>query len=538
MNFIALLCVLLSIALASTDYVGSVTKVKNQFIYQPKRDNSAICNIRFTVERNETGWNHLFVDCSSKFSDEDIAYAAGYIEGSATAGDIYLAALNLLRNDFDGKKVPDKIVKFFKQNMQWVKDTYEQNVNNQYWEHVHYAILQAEGLIQGFFDHFECDLDYWTIFSLVAAGELADLVPALLPTQRCDWYRFPQEVCMEQALMSECTAVIRVLPDKSDIVFGHNLWTSYSAMLRIFKHFNLPFSNAAATTVSFSSKPGDLRSKDDYYLLSSKLSVFETSLPVLNDAPYKGLTPIGTIPTWIRVLVANRLSKSGKDWTNNFKQYNSGTHNNQWLVLDNNLFTKGQEIKDNTLFIVEQIPKNVFIQDLSFSLRTDGWFAGFNIPYFKEAWVEIGYADYYKKFGQYGSWFKFDECPRFKILSRDLPKVKNFDDLRVLLRDNNWVNDPLSDGYPFNQLAARWDLIPNNNPMHFSPQAYGAVDAKCSSTSMLPSLESRIIGGPTNNGTNSHMPPFSWNNTPVGESTSHLGQPLEWNFDWITVRPF
>lgn len=78
---------------------------------------------------------------------------------------------------------------------------------------------------------------------------------------------------------------------------------SYSLMLRIFKiyEFNLNNPLIAATTVSFSSRPGDLSSKDDFYFTSknlfkrfkkfigTNLVSVETSLLCYNKTLYKAL---------------------------------------------------------------------------------------------------------------------------------------------------------------------------------------------------------------------------------------------------------
>lgn len=58
-------------------------------------------------------------------------------------------------------------------------------------------------------------------------------------------------------------------------------------------------------------------------------------------------------------MVANRLARSGRTWSEIFSQFNSGTYNNQWMVIDYNKFKKGtkpEDLPDELLWIVEQIP--------------------------------------------------------------------------------------------------------------------------------------------------------------------------------------
>ena len=38
-------------------------------------------------------------------------------------------------------------------------------------------------------------------------------------------------------------------------------------------------------------------------------------------------------------MVANRLSRTGSEWTSIVSWHNSGTYNNQWMVVNMNLFT-------------------------------------------------------------------------------------------------------------------------------------------------------------------------------------------------------
>lgn len=59
---------------------------------------------------------------------------------------------------------------------------------------------------------------------------------------------------------------------------------------------------------------------------------------------------------WLRNMVANRLATSAAEWTTIFSQHNSGTYNNQWMVVDFNLFEPGQPLQNGTLFVLEQFP--------------------------------------------------------------------------------------------------------------------------------------------------------------------------------------
>jgi hypothetical protein len=43
--------------------------------------------------------------------------------------------------------------------------------------------------------------------------------------------------------------------------------------------------------------------------------------------------------------VANRLAVDGKSWTKIFRRHNSGTYNNQWMVVDYKRFLPNKVVK-------------------------------------------------------------------------------------------------------------------------------------------------------------------------------------------------
>jgi hypothetical protein len=63
--------------------------------------------------------------------------------------------------------------------------------------------------------------------------------------------------------------------------------------------------------MTFSSRPGDLISKDDFYVLSSGLKVMETSFGNYNRNNYKDIS-FKSVPSWLRGCIASNLARTGQ----------------------------------------------------------------------------------------------------------------------------------------------------------------------------------------------------------------------------------
>jgi len=70
-----------------------------------------------------------------------------------------------------------------------------------------------------------------------------------------------------------CNGYIKLIND--ELFIGHGTHNIYPFLLRIFKTFNFPTRDprVGSETITFSSRPGDMISKDDFYVLSSGLKV-------------------------------------------------------------------------------------------------------------------------------------------------------------------------------------------------------------------------------------------------------------------------
>ncbi len=87
----------------------------------------------------------------------------------------------------------------------------------------------------------------------------------------------------------------------------------YAYMLRIYKTYNFPTRDArvGSQSITFTARPADFNSKDDYYVASSGLKILETSLLNFRDSNYPELKP-ESVPCWLRATVATNLARSGE----------------------------------------------------------------------------------------------------------------------------------------------------------------------------------------------------------------------------------
>jgi hypothetical protein len=123
---------------------------------------------------------------------------------------------------------------------------------------------------------------------------------------------------------------------------AHSSWFTYIATNRIFKHYSFGLSNVSNSRLSFSSYPGFLESLDDFYIMpDQKLVMLQTSLGLYNRSLYSSVVPTSLF-AWQRVRIANHNSVGGRTWSANLARFNSGTYENQYMVIDNKLFSPGK----------------------------------------------------------------------------------------------------------------------------------------------------------------------------------------------------
>jgi hypothetical protein len=469
---------------------------------------------------NTTGWGVLHVETSAAWPSSVQGYAAGLLEGYLTSESIYSAFLNFI-SVFYGTNPPGRtdspstrtkpnqcVLNFVHAQWEWMQASAASCMSNcTYWEHVNVTMRQAEGLFDGYSRSDAPSLDWDEVYQLTNAGDLEDLFRAF-PDSQC-----PSEksAVLPPAVRRgmHCSGFVRAVAEPKNVLTGHVTFNDYEFMLRVYKVYSMSVSGSVARVTSFSSRPGDLHSKDDFYMLDSGMTVIETSLTVFNEHLYKQLVP-STVPCWIRVNVANRLAQSPQQWTQWFSQYHSGTHNNDWIVTLSD--TAGS-------WRLEEMPGTVVAWDVTPALASDGFLFSVNIPNSSVIFDLSGYN---------ATGFNLLTDPRARIFRSRGVSAVDMDTLQTLMVHNDYQRDPLSDGDPCNAISARCDL-PGVNGSGHRPYAFGGIDAKLTDSSWMQQGRVWAQSGPTDDG----VPVFQF--SPDWNSISHWGMPDRWAFSFIVI---
>lgn len=525
----------------------------------PHRTAGALAHAAFNDTIPQIGWAQLAVMSDpSAANDTAAARAAGFAEGALTAHRIYQQAVNVR-----AQSTTPQLSAFIRQNVQWMQamqQIAEQedsgSADRTYWWQVRLVWEQLNGIYEGYLHTAAPGEDSLTLEAIILlnlSGDIEDLGAALSPyfLSRMRLGDYGSYVGG-----THCSALIKLTDNNQDLFVSHNTWSTFESMLRIYKMYDLAYSQAgngtdavAARRVSFSSYPGILASIDDFYVLSSGLVVQETTIGNSNPDLYRQFVSPMTVMEWMRNVIANRLARSGSEWSMVYRKYNSGTYNNQNMVVDFKLFAPGQPIQNNTLWVVEQLPGYVVAYDRSDMLRTDGYYASYNVPI--DATIrQLSGVDILEQ--TYGDWFSYSNTPRARIFRQRQGGVRDLEGMQSLMRYNDFKNDPLSTQLETcqhlgwhnctpsytaeNAIACRSDLNPKDGVYSFGAfghRDHAAIDAKIAAFSQWSAsgVPARIISGPTYD----QQPPFSWSTSDFNSTVSHIGHPDVFKFPWVSM---
>ncbi|KAL3858015.1 hypothetical protein ACJMK2_012631 [Sinanodonta woodiana] len=439
---IFILSTLISVTLASqkvtSAYLTYQEKTKTFELHQNEELLSSapwVVKGSFSNQINETGWSYLTISSSSDFPDNIQAYFAGYLEASLTRELISQTWINNVEGYCTEPYIPycQRLYDFLQENMDWMNEQIKAKAaTDPYWHMVELFLYQVSGITDGYFNVTpqagSTNLDPFGFYMLQISGDMEDL-ESVLGKEDLKSHVFGS---------GSCSALIKLLPGFKDLYVSHDTWSGFQTMLRVLKKYDFAFRSTSQTkdlvpgqTMTFSSYPGTIYSGDDYFLISSGLASLETTIGNSNNDLWKYVKPTGGVLEGIRTMAANRLAKTGDDWAKIFSQFNSGTYNNQWLIVDYNKFEPGVVPSKGLLTILEQIPGFIMHMDITELLMNQTYWPSYNIPFCEKIFNMSGQQENVAK---YGDWFTYDKSPRAQIFRRDNVLVSDLESMTRLMR--------------------------------------------------------------------------------------------------------
>eukprot|EP01156_Anaeramoeba_ignava_P006407 Anaeramoba_ignava/a348577_30.p1 GENE.a348577_30~~a348577_30.p1 ORF type:complete len:555 (-),score=170.36 a348577_30:1164-2828(-) len=526
---------------------GSVSIIDEEYNFTYENIKNTSADSWGYIEINEeTGWKTLEIWVNPNISPIEGkrgSYAAGVLEAGLTQKYIYELWINIKQMWFPqpNSTISPLVVKFLSTQDTWTRGNIQEfEATDDYWRNVGYVLYQSDGILNGYnyFVNNESEkLEDWMLQVLLYMPDMMDLSIACGLDNHEDFSndfftdsKFEyNNIKFEDLFNSHCSALVKFLKDSNEIYFAHTTWYIYIAEIRFMKNYHIKFNGDTSIysdSVVMSSYPGTICSADDYYLTSYGLGILETSFSIFNQTLYKKVTPYSLL-SWMRGVLANRMAYDGVSWAEFYLKSFSGTQNNQWVILDFNKFDLFKESKlndliDGTLYIVETEPGYFYYQDVTEFLRNYSYWPSYNIPFSKKIYNETGYEARKEKYGP--EQYSYENCSRADIFRRNQTMIKTIEDMKEMMRYNDYLNDPLSHGDPSLAIASRADIT-ENFPT-------GAVDSKVTSFQLFQNqMSSWIINSPTY----VDLPPFTFDN-PVFSSWIHLDIPDTIKFPWVLFQ--
>lgn len=236
-------------------------------------------------------------------------------------------------------------------------------------------------------------------------------------------------------------------------------------------------------------------------------------------------------------MLANRLAKDPKDWTEVFKVDNSGTYNNQFMVLDlNKIDLKEHKFEEGAFYIIEQMPGYTESAEVTEHLLR-GYWPSYNIPFLRNIQIKAGYDKMKREHPDLLYNYDYSSSVRGRIFRRDQGDVQSLEAFKRIMRYNDYEKDEFSDNNAAQSISSRYDL---NDPPRTKGKKYcfGAIDVKFASLKELKEGKGvlHIVSGPTDQG----QPNFDYRTTKCVETDPerwwHENLVEEWKFEWVEYK--
>jgi hypothetical protein len=176
----------------------------------------------------------------------------------------------------------------------------------------------------------------------------------------------------------------------------------------------------------------------------------------------------------------------GQSWTEQFARKNSGTYNNEYVVVDTKKWVAGQPVQRDLVWMIEQMPGFTKSRDVSEEFARKTYFEGISTPRFPEIWNLSDYPGEMMRFPEKADFWSFDGQIREKLIVRDAPTIGTDERFKEFMQYNDYLHADLMiipgtvppQREPAQGMLAKYDLRPENGTICGMPQHFGGMDVK------------------------------------------------------------
>jgi len=578
-------------------------------------DPASVTNAYYVESWKTNGASYIQINSNPNFSSYDQAYYSGYIEGVLTANLLswWLVNNSVLCTGSGCDSPSAEETTFALANLTWIKGQVKANPNDTWFYQCGLIFDQIQGLTDGYMstspkDPINTGNPPLTITSeqmylnTLEASDMDDMACIACDpssscfTDGCTYIYSPDPTPVKSSpkikngnplrikkkkrhppILTRCSVVVKLLDDYSDLYVGHGTWDDYNAMIKLFRNYNFPFQmNAKDRTIipcpasTFSGYPGVMVSGDDFYITGQGLVLISSEIgPAPNPQIYvgKGYATDNVRMSSLRLIIGLRLSRNIPELASLMYIQDSGTGNNDWLIVDYKKFIPGQPLPKDTVWYFGSYPQMIKTYDVTSVINDQKYLGLYNIPYDQDLYTYGGWPgsnatdaiqqgiDDGPSGGpplwtaqQIDDLYSYANNPRALIVATNQSAVKTLDDFKNLVRYNDYTtgcdaSDPacLASGpggaNPWNAMLSRGDLAPSNTiefPADLEVNCFGGIDTKVTNSALVKAMLYWVIMGPVNN---TNITPFSFSKadqTVCSLDNYPISQVVDsWDFPWV-----
>ena len=480
---------------------------------------------------SEIGWGKIHIWTNASRPSYSQMYCAGFVDTYASY-DRVNESFRLFK-EIQVKELsaswPEQWAHWISDNIRYVRRMAE-NTADDYWKRMKLILAQVDGNLDGYNARALekghptlLEIDWWMLQS---GGDLDDL-SEVFPVE--ELYRDPE-------FKLKCTGLVKLAPNYTDLWFAQDTWTDVRELHAYLKEYNLNIPEFTAHRVLISTRTGHMSSVDDFWVNDKGLLVLETTMHNFNRTLYDLYVKPESVMTWLRAYHAMFATDNGQNWTEHFIRYNSGTYNNEYLIVDTKLFEAGTKPGKNLLWMIEQYPGHYHAEDVTeLRLLNDSYVQSINTPWFEDMFDIANYTGQQQAEPKKKTFWSYNDQPRNKIIVHQAPNLKDYADFQRLMRYNNYTMDPdqiipgTNQREPAQGVLARYDLRPENGTDYGARNHFAGIDTKTLSVNTFKTSQTfDAINSPKYD---EGIPEFTFADWP---EINHYGLAESWHYNWTT----